>query len=131
MHCFVYSRVRALEKQTSNHSPEARAKSNKVRLTRTLTVQGRVIKGQAQVTRSRYEEDIHPGNHTTVWGSFWKDGSWGFACCHQTVRNSYCLGRAGREASEQATLQQAANLESKARQMEERAAEGNSLEVMP
>ena len=27
----------------------------------------------AQV-QSRYEEDVYPGNHTSVWGSFWADG---------------------------------------------------------
>lgn len=42
--------------------------------------------------RSRYEEDVFPGNHTSVWGSWWKDGEWGYACCHQSVKNSYCTG---------------------------------------
>ena len=50
--------------------------------------------------RSRYEEDVHPGNHTSIFGSFYADGKWGFKCCHQFVRNSYCTGAAGREAGE-------------------------------
>lgn len=31
-------------------------------------------------------------NHTHVWGSFWEDGEWGFACCHSTIKGSYCGG---------------------------------------
>lgn len=61
---------------------------------------GRVIRGQEVKARSRYEEDIHPGNHTSVWGSWWKDGDWGYACCHQTVKNAYCTGAAGQDAAE-------------------------------
>lgn len=61
---------------------------------------GRVIKGQeiAKV-RSKYEEDQFPGNHTSIWGSFWRDGRWGFACCHSHAKNSYCTGEAGKEAA--------------------------------
>lgn len=44
------------------------------------------------VARSKYEEDVHPGNHTSVWGSWWHDGQWGYACCHQTIKNAYCTG---------------------------------------
>lgn len=51
-----------------------------------------------------------------VWGSWWADGHWGFACCHQTVRNSYCTGVAGEAAAAEAAAQMAANLESRARQ---------------
>ena len=50
--------------------------------------------------RSRYEEDVHPGNHTSIFGSYYADGKWGYACCHQFVRNSYCTGAAGKEAGE-------------------------------
>jgi len=31
-----------------------------------------------------------------VWGSYWQEGSWGYACCHSFVRNSYCTGEAGK-----------------------------------
>ena len=61
---------------------------------------GRVIRGQEVKPRSRYEEDVHPGNHTSVWGSWWKEGIWGYACCHQTVKNAYCTGVAGQGAAE-------------------------------
>eukprot|EP00730_Choanoeca_flexa_P015320 TRINITY_DN7013_c0_g1_i3.p1 TRINITY_DN7013_c0_g1~~TRINITY_DN7013_c0_g1_i3.p1 ORF type:complete len:573 (+),score=178.86 TRINITY_DN7013_c0_g1_i3:58-1776(+) len=60
---------------------------------------GRVVKGNEKAkVQSRYEEDVHPGNHTSVWGSFWSQGRWGYACCHSTERNSYCTGAAGRQA---------------------------------
>ncbi|KAG7671044.1 hypothetical protein Ndes2437A_g04689 [Nannochloris sp. 'desiccata'] len=61
---------------------------------------GRVIRGQEVKACSRYEEDVHPGNHTSVWGSWWKEGTWGYACCHQTVKNAYCTGVAGQGAAE-------------------------------
>ncbi|KAI3877666.1 hypothetical protein MKW98_020147 [Papaver atlanticum] len=65
---------------------------------------GRIIKGQEMhIPRSKYEEDIYINNHTTVWGSWWKDGQWGFKCCKQSIRNSYCTGAAEIEAAEAAT----------------------------
>ncbi|KAH7838978.1 hypothetical protein Vadar_033345 [Vaccinium darrowii] len=64
---------------------------------------GRIIKGQEQVLpRSKYEEDVHINNHTGVWGSWWKDRQWGYRCCKQIIRNSYCTGAAGIEAAEAA-----------------------------
>ncbi|UYV62152.1 SLU7, partial [Cordylochernes scorpioides] len=42
--------------------------------------------------RSIYDEDVYPYNHTSVWGSYWKDGQWGFKCCHSLIHNSYCTG---------------------------------------
>ncbi|KAK9459944.1 Pre-mRNA splicing Prp18-interacting factor-domain-containing protein [Lipomyces oligophaga] len=57
---------------------------------------GDIIKGKATaVPRSQYEEDVFPGNHTTVWGSWWIDFKWGYACCHSTIKQSYCTGEAG------------------------------------
>lgn len=62
---------------------------------------GKVIKGQEKAkVVSRFEEDVYPGNHTSVWGSYWKSGRWGFACCHSLEIISYCSGAAGREANE-------------------------------
>jgi len=40
-------------------------------------------------------------NHTSVWGSYWEDGQWGFSCCHQFIKNSFCTGKAGIEAKKQ------------------------------
>ncbi|CAM8976718.1 unnamed protein product [Rhodiola kirilowii] len=72
---------------------------------------GRVVKGQEIVVpRSKYEEDLHSNNHTTVWGSWWKDHQWGYKCCKQTIRNSYCTGAAGIEAAEAATELMKANI---------------------
>lgn len=53
---------------------------------------GRVIKGQEVTIRSRYEEDLFTNNHTSVWGSFWEGGAWGYACCKSHVKNSMCMG---------------------------------------
>ncbi|KIW25879.1 uncharacterized protein PV07_09015 [Cladophialophora immunda] len=59
------------------------------------------IKGaERTVARSKYPEDIFQNNHTSVWGSWWKDFKWGYACCHSTVKNSYCTGEEGRRAWE-------------------------------
>ncbi|KAK2707206.1 pre-mRNA-splicing factor SLU7-like [Artemia franciscana] len=61
---------------------------------------GKIIKGgEKQVIRSRYEEDVFVNNHTTVWGSWWNSGQWGYKCCHSMVKNSYCTGVAGIAAS--------------------------------
>ncbi|KAH0893268.1 hypothetical protein HID58_055697 [Brassica napus] len=62
---------------------------------------GRIIKGQEVILpKSRYEEDVYANNHTSVWGSWWKDQQWGYKCCKQTIRNSYCTGSAGIDAAE-------------------------------
>lgn len=76
---------------------------------------------QENKARSRYEEDVLTNNHTSVWGSWWRDGTWGYACCHQTVRNSYCTGRAGEAAATAVAEQMLANMEEKAREAEEAA----------
>lgn len=39
-------------------------------------------------------------NHKSVWGSYWKSGQWGYACCHSLLKNSYCLGEAGEAKNE-------------------------------
>ncbi|XP_031564412.1 pre-mRNA-splicing factor SLU7-like [Actinia tenebrosa] len=58
---------------------------------------GKIVKGQEKgVAKSKYEEDVYPNNHKSVWGSYWSEGNWGFACCHSLVKNSYCTGEAGK-----------------------------------
>jgi pre-mRNA-processing factor SLU7 len=65
------------------------------------TRHGKIIKGEEDpVVRSRYEEDVHPGNHSAIFGSYFTEGKWGFGCCHSFVKNSYCTGAAGKEAGE-------------------------------
>lgn len=61
---------------------------------------GKIIKGQEkQVIRSKYEEDVYINNHSSVWGSYWYNGRWGFSCCHSFIKNSYCTGEAGKTAT--------------------------------
>lgn len=63
---------------------------------------GKVLKGQEKHTnRSIYEEDVLINNHTTVWGSFWSNGTWGYKCCHSFIKNSYCVGETGKEENDQ------------------------------
>lgn len=57
---------------------------------------GAVLKGlEKAVARSKYEEDVLINNHTCIWGSYWKDGFWGYKCCHSMVKQSYCTGETG------------------------------------
>uniref|UniRef100_A0A8C6M165 Pre-mRNA-splicing factor SLU7 n=1 Tax=Nothobranchius furzeri TaxID=105023 RepID=A0A8C6M165_NOTFU len=54
---------------------------------------GAILKGlEKAVARSKYEEDVLINNHTCIWGSYWKDGFWGYKCCHSMVKQSYCTG---------------------------------------
>ena len=39
-----------------------------------------------------------------MWGSYWRDGTWGFACCHSLLKESYCTGEAGKEAAGETNL---------------------------
>lgn len=56
---------------------------------------GTVIKGQEKArAKSKYVEGIHPNNHTSIWGSFWQNGKWGYQCCHSFIKQSYCTGTA-------------------------------------
>ncbi|KAJ5111122.1 hypothetical protein N7532_001657 [Penicillium argentinense] len=60
------------------------------------------IKGAPKnATKSKYPEDIKINNHTSVWGSWWYDFQWGYACCFSTVKNSYCTGEDGKKAFEE------------------------------
>jgi pre-mRNA-processing factor SLU7 len=72
---------------------------------------GEVINGaEAPATKSRYAEDgkcplkitllisVYVNNHTSVYGSWFRDGRWGYVCCHQFYKNSYCTGATGVEA---------------------------------
>lgn len=65
---------------------------------------------ETALPKSKYEEDVYINNHTTVWGSWWKDHQWGYKCCKQVIRNSYCTGAAGIEAAEAATDLMKANI---------------------
>eukprot|EP01064_Diplonema_japonicum_P020849 TRINITY_DN30422_c0_g1_i1.p1 TRINITY_DN30422_c0_g1~~TRINITY_DN30422_c0_g1_i1.p1 ORF type:complete len:562 (+),score=172.81 TRINITY_DN30422_c0_g1_i1:64-1749(+) len=55
---------------------------------------GSLLKGTEKAAqRSKYEEDKMNNNHTTVWGSYWDAGQWGYKCCKQTIKNCICLGK--------------------------------------
>jgi pre-mRNA-processing factor SLU7 len=71
------------------------------------------IKGAIKAKpKSKYPEDILINNHTSVWGSWWSDFKWGYACCHSIVRNSYCTGDEGKKAFDEASrLRVAADLD--------------------
>jgi len=73
---------------------------------------GQVIKGRESAkARTKYDEDVYPGNHTSVWGSWYNLSSaqWGFACCHSTIINSYCAGAAGIRAVDESSADQLLN----------------------
>jgi pre-mRNA-processing factor SLU7 len=62
-----------------------------------------LIKGAPKPkVKCMYAEDVMNNNHTSVWGSWWRDFKWGYACCHATIKNSYCTGEDGRKALEAA-----------------------------
>ena len=61
------------------------------------------IKGAMEAEqKSKYPEDVYINNHTSIWGSWWKNFEWGYVCCHSTVKNSYCTGAEGKQALEDA-----------------------------
>jgi pre-mRNA-processing factor SLU7 len=61
------------------------------------------VKGAPKASsKSKYPEDVFINNHTSVWGSWWSDFRWGYACCHSLVKNSFCTGELGRKAFEEA-----------------------------
>ncbi|KAL3420169.1 pre-mRNA-splicing factor SLU7 [Phlyctema vagabunda] len=61
------------------------------------------IKGAPKaLAKSKYAEDVLINNHTSVWGSWWSNFSWGYACCHSMIKNSYCTGEEGKNAFEDA-----------------------------
>ncbi|KAJ5668260.1 uncharacterized protein N7477_006830 [Penicillium maclennaniae] len=60
------------------------------------------IKGAPKnAIKSKYAEDVMPNNHTSVFGSWWFEFKWGYACCYSTVKNSYCTGEDGKKAFEE------------------------------
>ncbi|KAG5951385.1 mRNA splicing protein [Claviceps sorghi] len=65
-----------------------------------------LIKGAPRkAAKSKYPEDVLINNHTSVWGSWWSNFKWGYACCHSFVKNSYCTGEEGKAAWEAAERQ--------------------------
>ncbi|TGZ84996.1 hypothetical protein EX30DRAFT_325915 [Ascodesmis nigricans] len=81
--------------------PEVEEQEVYIEYTETGQVKGQKPQGKI---KSMYEtiEDKYYGNHTSVWGSWWRNFKWGYACCHSTVKKSYCTGEAGIKANEEA-----------------------------
>ncbi|KAM7220030.1 Pre-mRNA splicing Prp18-interacting factor domain containing protein [Rhypophila decipiens] len=64
-----------------------------------------LIKGAPRkAAKSKYAEDVLVNNHTSVWGSWWSDFKWGYACCHSHTKNSYCTGETGRTVGNETEL---------------------------
>ncbi|KAK5053163.1 hypothetical protein LTR84_002137 [Exophiala bonariae] len=88
-----------------NESVKRLSKLNAVRASERYVeydAQGHVKGLPVQKARSKYAEDVFTNNHSSVWGSWWRNFTWGYACCHSTVKNSYCTGDAGKRAFEDA-----------------------------
>lgn len=66
------------------------------------------MRGAEAVVRSRYDEDVFPGNHSSVWGSFWAEGKWGYACCGSHLKNALCMGSRVRDVAAEAAQQREA-----------------------
>jgi len=69
------------------------------------TRDGRILKGRDRAyVKSKYEEDILPGNHSSIWGSWYDVAShqWGYACCRQYLKHAYCLPIKNQDAVEDA-----------------------------
>lgn len=64
-----------------------------------------LIKGAPRkAAKSKYAEDVFLNNHTSVWGSWWSDFKWGYACCHSFIKNSYCTGDMGKAVGNETEL---------------------------
>mmetsp|Transcript_14537 Transcript_14537/g.45801 ORF Transcript_14537/g.45801 Transcript_14537/m.45801 type:complete len:664 (+) Transcript_14537:18-2009(+) len=66
---------------------------------------GRILKGRERAfAKSKYQEDVLTGNHSSIWGSWYDSasGKWGFACCHQALKSSYCIPLKRHDAVEDA-----------------------------
>ena len=67
---------------------------------------GQVVRGtERAVAKSKYIEDVHTHNHTSIWGSYFDRNTfrWGYADDHSTLHNSYSTGEAGKRARDLAS----------------------------
>ena len=39
----------------------------------------------------------------SIWGSYFKNGKWGYTCCHSLEKNSYCLGEQGKVVNDRSS----------------------------
>ncbi|KAL6882506.1 Pre-mRNA splicing Prp18-interacting factor domain-containing protein [Trichoderma longibrachiatum] len=88
-----------------------------------------LIKGAPlRSAKSKYTEDVLINNHTSVWGSWWSNFKWGYACCHSFIKNSYCTGEEGKAAWEAAERQRYAAPELQQQETEPMSTENEELE---
>ncbi|KAL0207033.1 hypothetical protein P9112_012744 [Eukaryota sp. TZLM1-RC] len=45
---------------------------------------------KSEEVKSRWDEE-NEGGHSSAWGSYFKQGKWGYQCCKQTNKDSVCL----------------------------------------
>ena len=52
------------------------------------------------VPKSKYQEDVYVNGHTSVYGSFFRSGKWGYKCCRAVQKQAYCVGAASRSGAD-------------------------------
>ena len=62
----------------------------------------RAASAAVRTRASALEEDVHPGSHSSVWGSFFdlESKRWGYACCRSLSHASECAASAKRARRE-------------------------------
>jgi len=82
------------------------------------------------IPSSKYPEDVLLGNHTKIWGSYWENGKWGYGCCHQFEKKSYCTGKSGinaKEDIEKQTIEERQKIFDRAKKMKEEVSKSTTL----
>ena len=70
-------------------------------VTLTLTLTLAHYSGQEKVVpKSKYQEDVYVNGHTSVYGSFFQQGRWGYKCCGALQKQAYCTGAASRSGAD-------------------------------
>ncbi|EXC01796.1 hypothetical protein L484_021434 [Morus notabilis] len=111
----LYKNYKVIKEKLKSQMKETIMKKYRVMLQVVKNFQGSFsLDKETSLPRSKYEEDVYINNHTSVWGSWWKDHQWGYKCCKQTIQNNYCTGLAGTEAAEAAADLMKANTARKA-----------------
>jgi len=59
-----------------------------------FSADGKLLKGPQPPNKcSKYQEDVLERGHSTVFGSYFKENRWGYACCGQVYRNASIKSR--------------------------------------
>lgn len=89
------------EKDAQNIKDEANAKIIEQQHNREFLERKAIFERQSQIDITQFEqipksnlyghlEDQYIHGHKSVWGSYFNNGKWGYACCHQTSKDTYC-----------------------------------------